>query len=218
MKGNIRRIGPGTSAKKNFYLIDANFLANYALPHGPSNNRSASEIARIKACRNWWKHILEQTKHRRARVYVPDICIAEAFKVLAKKYYNEGWWANAAGFNASKRRLSALVSTTNKQLQATHRQIHVHDVPATRDIVVSVGRFHEAFLKARPRINVQIADLILVSTAKYLMDFFDIPKDRLHLVTCDRTLLTAINKCVPELPSGYDPCQPRHSALRVFAQ
>lgn len=218
MKGRIRKIDAGTSRKKNFYLVDANFLANYALPHGPSATRRADEIARIRACADWWKRILEQTKRGRARVFVPEICIAEAFKVLAKKYYKEQWWANAAGFNASKRRLGTLVSTTHKQLQATGRKIQVHDVPATRDILVSVGRFHEAFLKAKPKsFNVQIADLILVSTAKFLMDFFDVPKDRLHIVTCDQPLLQAINKCVPELPNGYDPCHQRHSASKVFS-
>lgn len=199
--------------------MDANFLANYALPRTASNNRDPSEIARVTACAEWWNKILDQTKKGKARVFVPDICIAEAFKVLAKKYYREKWWVNSDGFNKSKRRLSALVSTTHKQLQAQGRKIQVHDVPATRDILISVGRFHEAFLKAKPKpINVQIADLILVSTAKYLMDFFDIPKDRLHIVTCDRALLKAINKCVPELPNGYDPCEPRHSGSKVFEQ
>lgn len=213
----IRKIDPGTIREKNFYLVDANFLANYALPYAASNNRSDKEIARVRTCAEWWKRILDETKKGRARVFVPDICIAEAFKVLSKKYYREQWWANATGFNYSKRRLSELVSLSHKQLQAKDRKIQVHDVPATRDILVSVGRFHEAFLKAKPKsINVQIADLILVSTAKYLMDFFDIPKDRLHIVTYDKKLLQAINKCVSELPSGYSPCEQRHSVSNVF--
>lgn len=220
MRGRIRKIPTGTPREKNFYLVDANFLANYALPHNASSSRSRSsdEIARVRACADWWKKILDETKRGRARVFVPDICIAEAFKVLAKKYYRGKWWANAAGYNASKRRLGNLVSTSRKQLQSPRRRIQVHDVAATRDLLVSVGRFHEAFLKAKPKpISVQIADLILVSTAKYLVDFFDIPKDRLHIVTCDRMLLRAINKCVPELPNGYDPCDPRHSVSKVFS-
>ena len=37
-----------------------------------------------------------------ARIYVPDICIAEAFKVLAKKYYSHKWFPSAVSYGQAR--------------------------------------------------------------------------------------------------------------------
>jgi len=60
-----------------------------------------------------------------------------------------------------------------------------------------------------------VPDLIVAATAKYLREFFDIPKEWLHIVTLDRALREGIAK-VPELPRAYDPTDPSHAANRVF--
>jgi len=72
---------------KNYYLVDSNFLVNRCIPEllAPS----ANDRERLAACISWWAEIDDQLNKRQARVFVPDICIAESFKVLAKKYYVE---------------------------------------------------------------------------------------------------------------------------------
>jgi len=165
------------------------------------------------ACIEWWQQIDKQLDNDAARVFVPDICIAEAFKVLAKKYYTERWFPSAAAFSAVKKKLSADISTSNKVLKSFRRDVRFHDISTNRDIIVSVDRFFERFLKRGK--HVQIVDLVLVATAKYLMDFFDIPKDFLHIVTLDNALLSGIAR-VNELPNGYDPTRRSHRAGLVF--
>jgi hypothetical protein len=148
-----------------------------------------------------------------ARVYVPDICIAEAFKVLAKKYYQEHWFPSAVRFNQARTRLRQVVSTSSRTLRAVRRRIRLHDVQMNRDIVVAVDRFFEVFHKhQRP---VSLVDLLVVSTGKYLMDFYDIPKGCLHIVTLDRPLRDG-SKHIAEIPNAYDPTLPADAANRVF--
>ena len=168
----------------------------------------------MTACQAWWAQIDAQLKAGTARVYVPDICIAEAFKVLANKYYKEKWFTRYADFDAARKRLSVDVRTSAKALKAFNRQVRFHDLSTNRDIIVGVDRFFEVFLKHGK--NVQIADLILVATAKYLMEFFDIPKDQLHIVTLDTALREGIAKIV-ELPSAYDPTLRGQRAAVVFS-
>ena len=71
---------------KKYYLIDANFLANRHI--NPNKVNDDGEKQRIKSAQEWWGNINKQLEQDQARVYVLDLCIAEAFKVLAKKYYN----------------------------------------------------------------------------------------------------------------------------------
>jgi hypothetical protein len=42
---------------------------------------------RVERSQNWWRELDAQFRSGHAFVYVPELCIAEAFKVLAKKYY-----------------------------------------------------------------------------------------------------------------------------------
>jgi hypothetical protein len=144
---------------------------------------------------------------------VPDICIAEAFKVLASKYYQDKWFKTSVSFNNAKKRLSSFVRAEPRTLRAYDRNIRVHDISTNRDIIVSVDRFFELFFKHRK--FVQIADLVLASTAKYLMDFYDIPKPFLHIVTLDTRLREGIAKST-DLPSAYDPTLRMHRAEAVF--
>jgi hypothetical protein len=62
---------------------------------------------------------------------------------------------------------------------------------------------------------VQIVDLILIATAKYLMEFFDIPRDSLHIVTMDTALREGISKA-SDLPNAYDPSLKSHQVAAVF--
>lgn len=207
----VRKIRRDGTAGRNYYLVDSNFLANIHI--NPAYAPNVRERERIEACVEWWDEIEAQLDAGMARIYVPDLCIAEAFKVLAKKYYRQGWFPNPAAFGAAKRSLSQDIRTPDKVLRSQNRTIRVHDVSTNRDIIVAVDRFFELF--HRHGKNVGIVDLILVATAKYLMDFFDIPKSRHHIVTLDVALREGIGH-VTELPNAYDPTRASHKAAVVF--
>ena len=207
----VRKIYCDDQMGRNYYLVDANFLANKHIQ--PRYAPDPRERARIEACQAWWREIEAQLSTGFARVYVPDLCIAEAFKVLAKKYYRQNWFPNRASFGAAKRLLSEDVRTLDNVLRAQQREIRFHDISTNRHIIVAVDRFFELF--HRHGKNVGIIDLILVATAKYLMDFYDIPKSMLHIVTLDVPLREGLAK-VTELPKAYDPTYLAHRAELVF--
>jgi hypothetical protein len=207
----VRKIYIDIAPERNYYLVDTNFLANKFIP--ASLSPVGRERDRVKACQDWWQEIDAQLGKGRARVYVPDICIAESFKVLAKKYYVEEWFPTWTRFNQAKKALSEFVRVDPRTLRGFKRNIRVHDISTNRDIIVSVDRFFELFFRHRK--NVQIADLVLASTAKYLMDFYDIPKHLLHIVTLDTQLREGIAKST-DLPVAYDPTLKSHRAAVVF--
>jgi hypothetical protein len=196
-------------ASKNFFLVDACFLANKYLQIGTAPN--PTEQTQIRAAHKWWKEIDRQLNDGCARVYVPDLCIAEAFKVLAKKYYQGG--LDGVRYQRARSGLSADVSITHKSLQAQKRFIKFHDIPASRDIIVATGRFYELFMKHK--CNVGVIDLILVSTAKFLMDFHDAKRSQLHIITHDNALWRGTQK-VSELPNAYDPTHASDEFEKIF--
>ena len=195
----------------NYYLVDACFLANRFVPQ-----KSAPEAAkeRIARCLEWWKEIDRQVKARKAIVYVPDVCIAEAFKVLAKKYYRQKLFTNPAAYNKAKNRLFRYVSTPTKTLKAFDRHIRCHDISTCRDVIIAVDRFFEIFMKHRHDAN--LPDLIILATAKYLIDFYKLPYESLIIVTMD-SALHAGSKKVPDIPSAFNPTLKNESAQKVFA-
>lgn len=222
----IRR-NPGDHTR-NYYLVDANFLANKFIPSTCAP--AGLQRNRILACDAWWKEIDEQLRQRRARVYVPDICIAEAFKVLAKKYYREKWFRYPSQHKQARDRMSRTLTVTAKTLRAKEREIRYHDVETNRDIIIAVDRFYEVINKAKqppkkkpnqttapkPKpVDVSVPDLLILATAKYLMDFYDVPREHLHIVTLDRPLRAA-TKMIQEIPNTYDPTLAEDSVARVF--
>lgn len=197
--------------RKNYFLVDASFLANKYIPIGTAPTVAVEH--QIRETHTWWKEIVRQIGDERARVYVPDLCIAETFKVLAKKYYQENAFTSPVSFKKARDKLSNDVSMTHKELKAQKRYVQFHDVPASRDIIISVGRFYELFMKHN--CNVGIIDLILVATAKYLMDFHDALRTQIHIITHDDALRRGSKK-VSELPNAYDPANPTDAFSRVF--
>jgi len=207
----VRKIARDPSPGKNYYLVDANFLANRFIP--PNVAPPGNQRTQIEKSNEWWDEIEDQLKRNKARVYVPDICIAETFKVLAKKYYEEGWFKSAVELNNARNRLKKTITVSAKTLRAYKREIKFHDISTTRDLIISVDRFYELFHRHNKKVS--LPDLIVVATAKYLIDFFDIPKANLQIVTLDRNLWEGTKK-IPELPNAYDPVQPSDYRDRVF--
>lgn len=195
---------------KNYFVVDASFLANKYLGVATATSLGAEQA--IREDLNWWAEIDRQIKDQRARVYLPDLCIAEAFKVLAKKCYQEKTLSNSA-YKKARDKLSKDVSIEHKTLQSQKRYIGYHDVASSRDIIISIGRFYELFMKHK--FNVGVIDLILVSTAKYLIDFHDARREQLHIVTHDDALWRGTKK-ISELPNAYNPAEPADAFIRIF--
>lgn len=198
----------------NYYLVDACFLANKYLPIeiAPSKNNQKN---RVEKSQLWWKEIDKQFKRKKAKVYIPAACIAESFKVLAKRCFHpqEKWFKSVQQYNYWRNKLSNDISTSATVLRSFHRNIKYHDIEMGRDIIISVDRFYELFMKYNK--NVGIIDLTVAATAKYLMDFFDIPKDNLHIITLDKKLREGI-KSSQDLPNAYDPTMASCSVANIF--
>lgn len=197
--------------RKNYFLVDASFIAEKYLPleSAPSNKVKV----RIRECKKWWKEIDRQVTEGRARVYIPDVCIAEAFKVLAKKYYSEQAFEDYQSYKKAKDALSKDVTIPAKELKKQSRHIRYHDLPTTRDVVIAVDRFYERFMKNNN--NVGVVDLIIVANAKYLMDFHDAQRSQMHIITFDKPLRDGTRN-ITELPSAYYPGEDDDIFEKVF--
>jgi hypothetical protein len=202
---------------KNYFMVDANVLAYVALPRPSKRSKvyisDAKERERAERCIEWWETIKKQLDRGVARVYVPDICIAEAFKVLAKWYYRKKFFQDAVSYNQATKRLRDFVSVPHKKMARADRKITIHDVATNRDIIIGVDRFYETLFKNKN--DVQIADLILLASCKYLIEFYDIPREHLFILTCDRALVKLARK-LPDLPNLIDPAEKRYSVGNTF--
>lgn len=63
--------------------------------------------------------------------------------------------------------------------------------------------------------NVTLPDLLMVASAKYLMDFFDAERSQLHIITLDEALWSGTKK-TSELPNAYGPTKPTDSFDKIF--
>jgi hypothetical protein len=114
--------------------VDANFLARKHVPI--KCVPSGSDRDRVAACQEWWREIDAQLDGDSARVYVPDICIAEAFKIIANWYYVQKWLKWPADYKKARESLSADIRTDTKALRTTSRPVRFHDISTNRDIIV----------------------------------------------------------------------------------
>lgn len=203
---------------KNYFLLDANFLVYASINERLLNSHIAfddKESNRASCCLEWWKIIKGQLDKGKARIYVPDICIAEAFKVLAKWYYKKKFFKDGIYYNQAKKRLRKLLTIPYREMTKHRRHIKVHDLSTNRDIIIGVDRFYEILYKGND--NVQISDLILLASAKYLMEFFDINKEYLFIISCDSHLSKLSGK-IQEIPAVINPTEGRYSADKTFVK
>ena len=196
---------------KNYFLVDACFLAEKYLPVTTAKTEDMKN--RIREVKRWWKEIDKQVDEERARVYIPDVCIAEAFKVLAKKNHQEHAFLKTHHYYTARNKLANDITTTPKVLKSKKRHIKYHDMPTSRDVIISVDRFYELFMKYGQ--NVGVNDLLIVATAKYLMDFHDAQRGQIHIITMDEALWRG-SKLITELPNAYDPSKSTDTFNRIF--
>lgn len=196
---------------KNFYLVDANFLANRVMP--VARVTDAKEKVRVQRSQDWWTEIDAQLHSGHAFVYVPDLCIAEAFKVLAKKYYVDGYYARPVDYKNARDKLSEFLHVSPRTLKASQRSIKVHDISTSRDIIIAVDRFNEVFLKSG--LSASVVDALILATAKYLIDFYHIPSKQLYIVTQDNALWRGSKK-IADIPSAFNPNAASEIAAKIF--
>ncbi len=207
-----RRCIPIVPESQIYYLVDANFLVYRYLD--VNKIRRIEERMRAERAQNYWGHIERQIKQRLARVFVLDICIAEAFKTLAKKYYaREGVFQNAPAYVSACNRLRRTIQLQPQDARKAIRTIKFHDIQTSRDIIIAVDRFFERVYKNKREVSV--VDLLILATAKYLMDFFGFSREEIFIITMDKPLYR-LAKSYAELPSVFDPDERQDAAQRVF--
>lgn len=195
----------------NYFLVDASFLVNKYLKVTWISDQN--EKQRIKACQAWWKEIDAQVNAHRAIVYVPDLCIAEAFKVLSKKNYQDRVFRYAADYKSARDSLRKDIHLPAEEARKQERHIRYHDIDTNRDIVISVDRFFEKLHK--DKLSVGIVDLMLLATGKYLLDFYGFTRSNLFIVTIDGHL-HKLARSFSDVPVAFNPLRPNDTASRVF--
>ncbi len=185
-----------------FFLVDACFLVNKYLPN---NNTVDQEKQNIIDCKKHWGIIHKYINTGSGTVYIPDLIIAETFKVLAKKYYlkNHSMFKSKDQYQRIKKKLENDLRQNIQQLKAANRKILYHDVHVDRDIIVGASRFFEIFFKKGDG-KVSIPDLILLSTAKYFIDFFGVPKENIIIISSDKAIIKIAKYC-SDIPNVFNP-------------
>lgn len=192
------------------YIIDANFLINKYLD--PKRISDINEKRRVINCKNYWENIDSQLRKNKAKIFILDICIAEVFKILSKKYYN-GYFANASSYKWTCDKLRRDICLSYTKAKKLDRKIKFHDIQLNRDIIIGIDRFFENINKKG--INVSIVDILILSAAKYLLDFYSLTHDNLIVITIDNELYK-IGKQFNDLPYVFNPNNKNDLASKVF--
>ena len=204
---------PRNPEGKLYYLIDANFLVNKHLNH--KNITDKGEIKRIKSAKTYWKIIDQQLEANQAQVYILDVCIAETFKVFAKKFYNqEPIFKNHSSYSHVCKKVRKEISLSPKEAKKTNRNIRYHDIQTNRDIIIGVDRFFEVANKKKLN-SVGIIDIMILSSARYLTDYYGIEKQKIAIITQDTKLYRLANS-INDIPAAFNPHLEKDSIEKVF--
>ncbi len=196
---------------RNYFLVDACFLVNKYLKL--SWIKDPAERERVRKCHLWWQEIDTQMKAQRARVFVLDVCIAEAFKTLAKKNYEDRVFTYPANYKSARDSLRKDIHLTPEKTRKQKRFIHYHHIDTNRDIIISVDRFFEKQHKLEVRVGV--VDLMILAAGKYLIDFYGFTRRNLFIVTIDGDL-HKLARSLSDVPYAFDPLRANYAAGKVF--
>jgi hypothetical protein len=207
-----KRIISRNPERKNYFLVDACFLANKYLQ--PQSISDPKEKGRIEMCLSWWNEIDGQLKKYKAKVFVLDICIGETSKVFAKKWCQGNAFRNSTEYSRACNKLRKDVHLPAKEARKQARTIVYHDIQMNRDIVISVDRFFEKMHKNDWQQD-SIVDLAILATGKYLIDFYGFSRSELFLVTIDRELYH-LAKSYLDVPMTFNPTLDKDGSQKVF--
>ena len=185
------------------FVVDACVLVDAAL----ATVLPSPENPRQEQTKEWWDRLHDLALAGESTIYIPDICIAEAFKVVAKKT-----WVQELLNHPQKTKVETLlrdwVTIDTKMLKNPERIVPVHDISTNRDIIISVDRFLKTAITNGCK-SLTVPDLIVAATAKYLIDFYNFRKEALHIVTNDQRLAKLIRACeefmAPIEPEKHQP-------------
>lgn len=195
------------------YLVDSNFLINRYLDKDSITN--GEEKGRVIKSQQYWEVIDTQLKSHLCKIFILDLCIAESFKVLAKKYYKERVFRSHRQYSKTLERLRRDIHLSSKEAKKKSRKISFHDIQTNRDIIISVDRYFELINRASGLGNVSIVDLLILATGKYLMDFYGFTKNDLFIVTQDGPLYKLARKD-NNLPNTFNPLMKIDLVDKVF--
>jgi hypothetical protein len=208
----IKRVIPIKPNARIWYLIDSNFLVNRYLD--PTIIKDEKEKKLVRDAHNYWEVIDQQQNDSLAIVFILDICIAETFKTLAKKYYlNPPVFPNVNKYNAAKKKLRTDLQLSIGEVRKVSRNIKFHDIQTNRDIIIGVDRYFEKTLKNNYRVG--ICDLLILSTSKYLLDFYGFSKSNLFIITQDLPLYKLARE-LNDIPNTFNPSVYADSHDKVF--
>ncbi len=123
-------------------------------------------------------------------------------------------WPDAELTVVVDRPFSTSISWRPRTLKASKRSVKIHDISTSRDIIIAVDRFNE--LSFKHKLSASVVDVLILSTAKYLIDFFHIPAKQLYIVTLDNALWRGSKKAA-DVPSAFNPNAASELAAKVFA-
>jgi hypothetical protein len=194
-----------------YYIIDSCFFANKYLM--PNEGENVEDSARIKNSKEWWDIIDYQIKQKNTIVYINDLCISETFKIFAKKYYQKGAFPKDR-YQRLRKKLSSDLSLGIRTLISKSRHIKYHNLMVDRDIIVGTSRFLEIAHKNGLQ-SLSVIDLTILSSAKFLIDFYKIKKEQIIILTGDRKIITCAKKS-SDCPYIIDPLDPRNNYSDYF--
>ncbi|HEY3250986.1 MAG TPA: hypothetical protein VGK25_07695, partial [Ignavibacteria bacterium] len=152
-------------------------------------------------CRAWWQVIDFQLNSGYATVYINDMCISETFKVIAKKYY-QGRKFSAGRYQRIRNKITEDLQIDVKTLISAKRKIKYHNLQVDRDLIVGASRFLEIAHKNNLH-RISVIDLVILSSAKYLMDFYKIDKDSIKIISGDDKIIRCSKKA-NDIPNVID--------------
>lgn len=194
-----------------YYIVDSNFFANkYFLS---SEGHNAEDTQRIKNAKEWWEIIDYQITKRKTIVYINDLCISETFKIVAKKYYQEKTFGKNR-YQSIKRKISNDITLSIQKLISKAREVKYHNLMVDRDIIIGASRFLEIAHKNNLQ-ALSVIDLTILSSAKFLIDFFKIPKSQVMILTGDKKIIKCA-KLSRDCPNAVDPLDSKNSYLKYF--
>ncbi len=192
-----------TKNNPNYFLIDSDFFVNRYLSKHLSylnlNSGNSGEES-IEKSALWWNEINSQLKNEIAYLFIPNVCISETFKVLAKRQYDkdEKIIKKYKYYKELIDEISEDLHVNPKLPETQKKKQRIHDLETNRDIVIGTDRFLRLIMKNGYK-TISTFDLMLLVHGKLLLKHYNFNKRNLFIITGDKTLYNA-SKPFPDIP------------------
>jgi hypothetical protein len=106
------------------------------------------------------------------------------------------------------------ISIKADNIRKSRRKVGFYNLSLNREIIIGIDRFYEKRSKSGKN-RVSTVDLIILSTALYLIDFLGLSKDSIKIVSRDKELYE-LARSFSELPDVFNPDLESDRANKVF--